>query len=670
LKNKKNRPDTKPSSLGKRTGFLLITILFPFGILILLEISLRVANYGGDISLFTTESLAGHTYHVMNAAAKRRYFPSVPFNPSTSPDYFDVPKPKGTYRIFCLGGSTTVGYPYWYNGSFSSFLRDRLRNIFPEKNIEVINVGMTATNSFTVNDMARELVDYEPDLFIVYDGHNEFYGALGVASHESIGRSRWLTKAYLRLIHLKTFRLLQDAVIAATRLLNKNATPVAGSTMMEKLATGQFIPLGSDLYTDGLFAYKANLDELASIALRAGVPVLMGSQLSNLRDLPPFISEDPVSQAGFANHAEFLTAYDLGVEYLAKERIDSALSAFTAASALDTIRADAHYEIARCLDTLGRKTDANMEYLKARDLDMLRFRMSSDFNNAMKVACEKHNMIFVDMERAFRSHSPDSIVGKELIVEHLHPNSKGYFILAHAYAVAMRQHRLVSSQEEWANRDTVSDEELWNDRCITEMDEMIAHRRTDILTSGWPFKTQTPIVDAVSATDTLGQIAEFVTRAQWNWQQAHNAAADYYLGRQEWEKGIREYLTLINQLPLLGVQPYLKAARLYLNQGKLNEAKHLLQASLTIQPTILAYRALGDICLQQNAPHDAIPYYEKTLAFSTSATERVENGYLLALACTQALQNQRAVSELLTVLNIKSDYQPAAALLAKLNEKK
>ena len=47
--------------------------------------------------------------------------------------------------------------------------------------------AMTATNSFTTLDFARELVDCQPDLYIVYDGHNEFYGALGVASRESPG---------------------------------------------------------------------------------------------------------------------------------------------------------------------------------------------------------------------------------------------------------------------------------------------------------------------------------------------------------------------------------------------------------------------------------------------------------------------------------------------------
>ncbi len=440
--------------------------------------------------------------------------------------------------------------------------------------------------------------------------------------------------------------------------------------MMEKLARGQVIPLGSDLYNDGLTTFKDNLDELASIAAGIGVPVLLGSQVSNLRDLPPFVSEDPASQTGFSNHTEFLAKYDLGMKYNAQGKTDSALTAFTAASGLDIARADAHYEIARCLVSLGRKADANAEYIRARDLDMLRFRMSSDFNTAMHQACIRNKMIFVDMEQAFREHSTDSLIGNELIVEHLHPNSRGFFILAAEYAKSMRHHGLLASEEEWARRDTIGEQKLWTARCVTDLDELIARRRTEILTSGWPFKSQTPIVDAVSPVDTLGQIAERVTRGQWNWGQAHDAAAVYYIARREWDKATDEYRTLINQLPLIDVQPYLKLARIYISEKNIKEAKKALIGSLNVEPTLLAYRALGDICMKDGVALEATLYYEKALAYSADVSDRIENGYMLALAYAEAKLLQQATGQVMNVLALKPDYQPAVVLLTKLNGKK
>jgi len=183
---------------AKKRTFFIITIAVPFVALAVLEVGLRIFHYGPNISLFVTEEFGDRTYHVMNPDVKFRYFSRVDFSPNTSPDYFLVPKPKGTFRIFCLGGSTTIGFPYGPVGSFGSFLRDRLKAIFPDQQIEVINLGMTATNSYTAADLARDVVNYEPDLIIDYDGHNEFYGALGISSNESLGGSRFLTDLSFR----------------------------------------------------------------------------------------------------------------------------------------------------------------------------------------------------------------------------------------------------------------------------------------------------------------------------------------------------------------------------------------------------------------------------------------------------------------------------------------
>ena len=267
----------------------MITLSFPLVLFIALEVGLRAFHYGPNLSLFTEDTVAGKKVYIKNPEVKGRYFTRFLFNPSTSPDYFSRAKPTGTFRIFCLGGSTTVGYPYWYNAAFSTFLRDRLRRIFTDKNIEVINVGMTATNSYTVLDMTQELINYEPDLFIVYDGHNEFYGALGVASHESFASARWLTLAYLKLVHYRTFLLLRDAYQRVTTIFRSASAPDMGGTMMEKLARGQYITYGSALYRDGFEIFKSNLEDLKALCERHNTPVILSSQVSNLRGQPPFI---------------------------------------------------------------------------------------------------------------------------------------------------------------------------------------------------------------------------------------------------------------------------------------------------------------------------------------------------------------------------------------------
>lgn len=651
---------------SKRPLFALFTLFFPLLILLMFEVTLRALRVGPNLALFVSETPAtrGGTYRVMNPGFKSRYFSRVEFSPATSPDVFPMPKPVGTFRIFCLGGSTTVGYPYGFNGSFSSFLRTRLQRTFPDRKIETINLGMTATNSYTVVDIAREIVDCEPDLIIVYDGHNEFYGALGTASHESIGPSRLLTKLYLHLIHLRTFLLARDAIAVASRYFSRGPTEQGRGTIMERLALGRDVPYRSPIYNECLATFRANLREFIQMTTNRGIPVVLGSQVSNLRDQPPFVSAGNPDLPAKALHA-CSENFRLGQTLQARGQMDSALTAFRSSCILDSTRADVHFAIARCLDSLGRKMEAGTEYRLARDYDQLRFRASTDFNIAILHLDNGKDVLSVDLEPVFAAHSRDSLIGKDLVFEHVHPNSRGNFLIARAFAGVMRHHGFLTSRAEWTLRDTLDDARLWEDRKVTELDERIAQRRTEILTSGWPFRSGYPTLPSFNQHDTLAQIAERVTRGQWDWKRAHEAAIQYYAERRDRPSMEREYRVLIDQIPL-DVHPYLELSKVYLEEGRSDELRRTLTASLEVQPTIQAYRALGDLALQDRKPMEAIALYEKTVALSETVGERAESKYLLALANLQANNPDRADAILTELLKENADFRPARVLLGRL----
>ncbi len=633
-----------------------------------MELCLRLFNYGPNLSLFTTENIHGKTYYTMNPDIKYRYFSQVEFSPITSPENFLTTKSKDTYRIFCLGASTTVGYPYWYNAAFSSFLRDRLQKQFPNKKCEIINLGMTATNSYTAVDIARELVDYEPDLLIVYDGHNEFYGALGIASRETLGASRWIAKAYLRLVHVRTFQLLRNTVSNIASIFSAPAPAEGRGTMMERLSRGKYIPYASPTYYDALSIFKENLHEIQNICNDHKIPIMISSQVSNLRGQRPFISgEYPGSSANTKElyHANF----EKGVSLLNAENIDSALVVFRTLLSFDTLRADVHYFLGKCYEKKNNPAEALKEFVKARDDDQLRFRASSDLNDMLRQNCTRENEFFVDIEQLFKENSRDSLIGNELIVEHLHPNAWGYFLMAKEYARVMRQHHLFATNEEWNNAVPVDENELWQQRHVTEFDERLAKRKTEILTASWPFKQLTvPVVSSIKPEDALGNIIENVVRGDWNWLDGHKQTANYYLQRGEKENAAKEFETIINQIPD-DVQPYLQLAHIYLEMGKLEKVKNVLTSSLAIEKTILAYRALGDIALNQNKPLEAVSYYEAMTIFNQSVNEKLQNGYLLAFAQYRAGNNELARNQLLLLLQLKPDYLPAIELLTKISKK-
>jgi tetratricopeptide (TPR) repeat protein len=524
----------------------------------------------------------------------------------------------------------------------------------------VINLGMTATNSYTVADISRELMEYEPDLLCVYDGHNEFYGSLGIASHESISASRWLTKVYLRLVHFRTFVLLRDLYWSVQRLVGGPAVEQQSGTMMERLARGQYIRYGDAAYREAMQTFSANVAEVAERCRAGNVPVLFCAQVSNLRDQPPFVSEDSpllAPEQRFAFHSSF----NKGMEFLLNGDYPSVLDWFQAASRIDSLRADAHYRMAVCLDSLGRKHEALAEYVKARDYDMLRFRASSDCNSILRRLADDTTVFFVDVERKFQANSADELVGNNLILEHLHPNSRGYFLIAKEIAWTMHLHQLYSTREEWTKRN-VDDEILWAERPLTELDERCATRRTELLTSGWPFRPDTRPLPPISPEDTLTLIADRMVAGAITWEEGHVSAAQFFERRGDWEKVEKEYRALINQIPL-NVSAYLVLGQLYLRQGRNMDAARILLASTRVEQTFFANRALGTLALE---PHDAIPFLERAVTLAPGEQETSEAGYLLAEAYFNNGEVGKARDRVQEVLRRSPGFTPAQRLLSRI----
>ena len=653
-------------SLQKRRAFFLITILTPLLLFVLLELFLRIIQYGPNLSLFATHTLRGREYCVMNPEIKGRYFFQVDFRPGTAPHYFLNPKPAGTYRIFCLGASTTVGYPYWFNGSFSAFLRDRLTAIFPNKNIEVINLGMTATNSYTVADVARELPQVQPDCIIVYDGHNEFYGALGVASHESPGRLRWVNRLYLRLVRLRTVLLMRDLISGVAGLLGNSDDGLPSGTMMERLSRGQYVPYGSKMYREGLAVFRENLEELRDICVRAGVPLIVSTQVSNIRRQPPFVSKsDPESP--IADRVAFNVAFNDAIADYLNGHFSSALSKLRGITGHDTLRADLHFRIAQCLDTLNRPVEAHAEYVRARDLDQLRFRASGDINNAIRSMADGARVIVADLEKAFAASSPDSLTGNEFIVEHLHPNLSGYFMMAREYAGILRAHGFVGDAGEWHPADTLNDARLWEERSATVLDEMVAARKTAILTSGWPFRDEPPTVTAIPMTDTLGEFVELLSRSRLSWKDAHMEAAAYYSLHRNFNEAFREYRVVAIELPL-DPTPLVSLGELLVRAGKPDEARQAFQRSLQREETTRAYSGLGGIALLAGAVTEAASYYQKAVGISHTLEERAEGRYNLALLYLRTGDRERAREGLKEVVRTMPSHREATELLARISQ--
>lgn len=645
--------------------FTLLAVLVPLVLLVLLELVLRWIDYGPHLALFAQERFQGRSWYTLNPGCKSRYFGSnTGFTPDPSPEYLAAVKPAGTFRIFCLGGSTTVGYPYWYNGAFACFLRERLQALCPGRPLEVINLGMTATNSYTVLDIGRELFRYQPDLLIVYDGHNEFYGALGVASNARLAPLRSLNLLYLRLVHLRTFQLVREGIVKVRGLFGgPSAVPAGRATLMEQVASGRTVPENSRLYHQASEIFKKNLLDLAQLCRQHHLPLLLSTQAANLRQQAPFVSQHPAGlDPGLLERFQRLLQEGRALQE--RGQVEAAQGPLQEALRLDSTYAEAHYRLAQCCDLLGRKEQALHEYRLARDFDVLRFRTDSRFNDLIRSMAHQPGCQVADIERCFMAASPDSLVGLNLISDHLHPTARGQFLMAAEYARILQGLGLPAPASAWGRGGAAAESLLWRNRPLTPVDDAMAERKIALLTSRWPFQSRALPVPPVPAGDTLRMLADQAVHNQIGWVTVHERTAAYYLQRGERGLAAKEYETIINQLPHQ-VMAYLHLAKIHYDDQDFSRAETLLLASLQVERTRVATRVLGDICLKERRLAEAIGYYESLERFPEDPATAPDTAYMLALAYFASGKTDLAAGLLESTLRRFPGYPPARALLAR-----
>lgn len=276
-------------SPSRRRVFALLALLSPLLLFGAVEVGLRIANYRGDLSLFTSVPNVDHKYLGVNPSLASRYFARVRIVPTPPTDLFLRSKPARGFRIFVLGESSAAGFPYGYNGTFSRVVRDALRDVLPHDTVEVVNLGISAVTTYALYDMVDEILSQQPDAVLIYAGHNEFYGALGAGSTETVGAFPAFVRGYLGLQRrFKTVVLARDLALRLTAL--GGAPADSSRSLMQQMVREELIPLGSPTYERGARQFRENLQAMLRRFKEAAVPVFVASLTSNLRDQPPFRS--------------------------------------------------------------------------------------------------------------------------------------------------------------------------------------------------------------------------------------------------------------------------------------------------------------------------------------------------------------------------------------------
>ena len=87
---------------------------------------------------------------------------------------FLATKPSNGIRLFTIGGSSAYGFPWGADSAFTRTLGAALEAALPGRKVEAINAAAMSYGSTRLRILAGEILDYEPDLLVVFEAHNEF----------------------------------------------------------------------------------------------------------------------------------------------------------------------------------------------------------------------------------------------------------------------------------------------------------------------------------------------------------------------------------------------------------------------------------------------------------------------------------------------------------------
>lgn len=530
------------ASSARRAIFWIILLALPLVLLGGAELGLRLAGVGEAREPLFIPSPSQPDFLQANPRVVTRFFTDASQAPSVSIEtaYFRRQKQPGTFRVFVQGESSAAGFPYGLGASLAGVLDQRLERTYPDREIEVISTAMAAVNSYALVDFADEIIAHEPDAVLVYVGHNEYLGILGVGSAMRLAATPGLTRTFLAARDLRLFQLMSHAY-ARWRNGGGPTAPAAGDSLMARVAGERSIPLDSQTYRRGVQQFETNLGRLLAKYRAAGVPVFVGTLVSNERDQPP-------------------------LAILAGAQGDAAGAAKTA------------YHAAQDAESAGQFGAAGEGYAWARDLDPLRFRAPAAFSDVVRRVAAAQGATVVDVHAAFAGASEHGLIGERLLLEHVHPNLDGYFLVADAFHDALLAAGLLPPPEQ-----PLSAADARAGMPVSDIDRYLGDYKVLRIKAGWPFAPSYQPPELPPPASEGERLAQELYHERISWPQAQDALRQYYRAAGDARGYTHVTAILADAFPFAGSLQFETAAAL-IELGRSRESVRYSRRAVDLEP--------------------------------------------------------------------------------------
>ena len=652
----------------------LAVVGIPLVLLLSAEGVLRLAGWGYCPHFFQNRQIEGRAVWTDNQDFGRRVFPPGLVR---YPRPFTMPaaKPPHALRVFVLGESAAMGDPDFKFG-LPRMVEVLLRERFPNRQIEVINTAMVAINSHVILAIARDCAQQQGDLWIVYMGNNEIIGPFGAAS--VFGAQAPALPVVRAGLWVKGTRLgqLLDGALHFVRQGNQPLPEWTGMAMMADQKIRHDAPATARVYRH----FERNLADLLASGARAGVPMVLCTVATNLKDCAPFAS---LHRPGLAatELAEWQAAYAAGVACQDQGKLAEAKAAYERAAWIDGEFADLAFRRAECCRLLGQDAEAATLFRLARDNDALQFRADGRINGMIRraaAAFAARRVSLLDAEELFATNSQQGLLGAEYFYEHVHLTPEGNYLLARAVAEQAARALSLEATGQW-----VSQAECLRLLGFTDWNRYEALDVMRERLEGAPFTSQVGHARELQRINEqlaryrltskpaqvrrdIQRVSELVSRhpedpdLRWNLAALLENGGDAAGAEEQWR-------ALIGLQPQAAL-PRIGLAKLLERLGRRAEAFTLYGEGLRINPEYYPARyALGLLCLRMDRLPDGLHHLKLAVR---QKPRSLEGRLALGQALARANRPADAEKQVLEILRLEPNNAPARALLNTLREAK
>ncbi len=424
---------------------LLEGVLALFGVRPIVESEDPFVGFASYVPLFVPAERNDGTPVLRTALNKRPLF-----------NFQEFPREKadGAFRIFCLGGSTVQGRPYSVETSFTTWLQLDLEAARPETNWEIINCGGISYASYRLVPIMAELLDHEPDLFVVYTGHNEF---LEDRTYGHVKRTpRVLVRLHRTLLGLRSYALA-DRWLADRRAKRTDAARPLKTVLAPEVRAKLDLRKGLEAYhRDPMWRqgtidhFHRNLETLVRMARNVEVPVILVNPVANLKDCPPFKSQFRTDLTE-AEREHVLNLWERA-QQLGWSNVHEKIGLLEQAAAIDNQHAGLLYLIGMCYEHVGRATEAKQWFVRAKEQDICPLRILEPMHEAILEVAAQYHVPLADARATIEQQTEDGIPGSDWLLDHVHPSIAGHQLIAEALYQVMAEMNLAPPPGDWRAR--------------------------------------------------------------------------------------------------------------------------------------------------------------------------------------------------------------------------